>query len=329
MAILLDPFGKKLEYLRVSVVDSCNLRCFYCSPGEVACKPRGLRGQLSREHIVRVVTAAAEAGIRKVRLTGGEPLVRKDIVSLVRDIARIPGIEDLSLTTNGNLLKDVATSLAAAGLKRVNISLDSLDSHNFRRITRGGQLQSTLDGIEAAFNAGLTPVKINMVVMKDLNFCEVENFAKLTLDNDIHVRFIEYMPMLGQDDAWKKNYLPSYEIMALCDKIFPMNPVPEEDLNGPARNFRFPEAVGMLGFISPVSQHFCAACNRLRLTSDGKLKPCLFSAEEIDLLSALTAGEDLVPYFQNAAAKKPDNYDFSPASQGAACGPQGMVEIGG
>jgi len=268
MAILLDPFGRKLEYLRVSVVDRCNLRCFYCSPGE-ACKPRSLRGQLSRDHIVQAVTAAVAAGIRKVRLTGGEPLVRKDIVSLVHDIAQIPGIDDLSLTTNGTLLKDLAEPLAAAGLKRVNISLDSLDGHNFEQITRGGQLQATLDGIDAAFNAGLTPVKINVVVMKDLNDHEVENFAKLTIGRDIHIRFIEYMPMLGQDDVWRQHYLPTAKIMALCNKIMPMDSVPEENLNGPARNFRFPGAVGLLGFITPVSQHFCANCNRLRLTSDG------------------------------------------------------------
>ncbi|EEG76650.1 GTP 3',8-cyclase MoaA [Dethiobacter alkaliphilus] len=328
MATLLDPLGRKLEYLRVSVVDSCNLRCFYCSPGE-SCKPRSLRGQLSREHIVRAVTAAAKAGIKKVRLTGGEPLVRRDIVGLVHDIAQIEGIEDLSLTTNGTLLKDLAEPLAAAGLKRVNISLDSLDGHNFEQITCGGQLQATLDGIDAAFDAGLTPVKINMVVMKDLNHHEVENFAKLTLDRDIHVRFIEYMPMLGQDDVWRRHYLPSSEIMELCNGVLPMEAVPEEDLNGPARNFRFPDAVGLLGFITPVSQHFCANCNRLRLTSDGKLKPCLFSANEIDLQPALAANADLGPYYQSAAQNKPANSDVSPASQGSACGPQGMVEIGG
>lgn len=328
MATLLDPYGRKLEYLRVSVVDRCNLRCFYCSPGE-ACKPRSLRTQLGREHLVQIVTAAAKVGIRKVRLTGGEPLVRKDIVELVRDIARIPGIDDLSLTTNGTLLQDLALPLAEAGLNRVNISLDSLDSHNFKQITRGGKLQATLDGIDAAFNAGLTPVKINMVVMKDLNHHEVENFAKLTLDRDIHVRFIEYMPMLGQDDAWRQHYMPSSQIMELCSNVLPMESLPEEDLNGPARNFRFSQAVGSLGFITPVSQHFCANCNRLRLTSDGKLKPCLFSAEEVDLLPALEAGDDLAPYFQNAAAHKPASSDVSPASRGGACGPQGMVEIGG
>jgi GTP 3',8-cyclase len=328
MGTLVDPYGRKLEYLRVSVVDSCNLRCFYCRPGD-ACKPRSVRGQLKRENIVRVVTAAAEAGIRKVRLTGGEPLVRKDIVELVRDIAHVPGIEDLSLTTNGTLLKALAVPLAAAGLKRVNISLDSLDVHSFAEITCGGQLQATLDGIQAAFDAGLTPIKINMVVMKGLNDHEVENFARMTHERNIHIRFIEYMPMLGQEEVWKKHYLPSDEIMALCRQAGPMDPLPEEDLNGPARNFRYPGAVGMLGFITPVSQHFCANCNRLRLTSDGKLKPCLFSADEIDLRPALHAGSDLAPFFKEAAEKKPAHGENAPAAQGSTCGPRGMVEIGG
>lgn len=328
MAALLDPFGRKLEYLRVSVVDSCNLRCFYCAPGD-SCKPRSVRGQLERENIVQAVAAAAASGIRKVRLTGGEPLIRKDIVDLVRDIARIPGIEDLSLTTNGTLLAQLAKPLAEAGLKRVNISLDSLNRLNFKQITCGGRLQATLDGIDAAFAAGLGPVKINMVVMKGLNDNEVPDFARLTLEREIHIRFIEYMPMLGQKETWKKHYLPSQDIMELCAQVMPLEPVPEEDLHGPARNFRYPGGVGLLGFITPVSQHFCAHCNRLRLTSDGKLKPCLFSTDEIDLLPALVAGEDLTPFYREAARRKPACSDTSPAAQGGTCGPQGMVEIGG
>jgi cyclic pyranopterin phosphate synthase len=284
---------------------------------------------MKREMIVRTLEAGAKAGIRKVRLTGGEPLVRKDIVALVRDIATIPGIEDLSLTTNGTLLKKLAAPLAKAGLKRVNISLDSLDQQNFAQITCGGQLQSTLDGIDAAFAADLTPIKINMVVMKDVNDHEVERFARMTQERDTHVRFIEYMPMLGQEENWKKHYLPSTEIMKLCAQVAAMESLPEQDLNGPARNFRYPDAVGMLGFITPVSQHFCANCNRLRLTSDGKLKPCLFSADEVDLMPALLAGDDLEPLFRDAAAQKPAHGEASPAAQGATCGPRGMVEIGG
>ncbi|MBS4031845.1 MAG: GTP 3',8-cyclase MoaA [Clostridiales bacterium] len=328
MAELFDSFGRKLEYLRVSVIDSCNLRCFYCRPGDT-CKPRSVRGQLDRKLIVRAVAGAADAGIRKVRLTGGEPLVRKDIVELVREIAKIPGIEDLSLTTNGSMLAELARPLAAAGLNRVNISLDSLDCENFYHITQGGQLQATLDGINAAVAFGLTPVKINMVVMKGINDHEVANFARMTMDQELHVRFIEYMPMLGQEELWREHYLTSAAIMALCEHVAPLIPLPEEDLHGPARNFRFAGSAGRLGFITPVSQHFCAECNRLRLTSDGKLKPCLFAAEEIDLIPALLAGDNLSLLYQAAAKQKPEHADTSPAARGSSCGPRGMVEIGG
>ncbi|MBT9167407.1 MAG: GTP 3',8-cyclase [Syntrophomonadaceae bacterium] len=328
MCALLDPFGRKLEYLRVSVVDSCNLRCFYCRLSH-ACRPHSVKGEMTREDLVRVVAAGRAVGIRKVRLTGGEPLIRRDIVELVRDIAQISGIDDLSLTTNGTLLKKLAAPLSAAGLKRVNISLDSLEDRNFAQITCGGKLQSILDGIDAAFAARLTPVKLNMVAMKGLNEHEVENFARLTIERDIQVRFIEYMPMLGQEETWQRYYLSSQEIMVLCKKIAPLQLLPEETLSGPARYFRFQGAVGTVGFITPVSQHFCADCNRLRLTADGKIKPCLFAADEIDLRPALAAGADLKPLFMEAAARKPANLKTSPAARGATCGPLGMVEIGG
>ncbi len=328
MARLLDPAGRKIEYLRLSVVDSCNLRCFYCRPGD-SCEPRRARAILDRETLARVVAAAATLGIRKVRLTGGEPLLRPDIVDLTRDIAVIPGIEDLSLTTNGSKLAGLAAPLAAAGLKRVNISLDSLDGKNFSQITRGGRLRATLDGIRAAYSAGLLPVKINMVVMKGINDHEIENFARLTMEKDIHVRFIEYMPMLGQEDPWREHFLPSSEIMARCAALAPLVPVPDTDFHGPARNFRYAGATGRLGFITPVSRHFCRQCNRLRLTSDGKLRPCLFSDVEVDLLPAIKNREDLAPYFYEAVRAKPAASDRSPASRGSELGPRGMVEIGG
>lgn len=328
MSQLIDPYGRKLEYLRVSVVDSCNLRCFYCQPGE-GCLPRGVRKQLSRQQIVSIVAAGAVAGIRKIRLTGGEPLMRADIVELVRDIAAISGIDDVRLTTNGTMLAALAGQLACAGLKRVNISLDSLERANFAEITSGGKLQATLDGIEAAFAAGLVPIKLNMVVMKGLNDHEVENFARLTIERNLNVRFIEYMLMPGQEENWRKHYLPSEEIMLLCSRIAPMEALPAEVLAGPAKSYRYPGAVGRLGFITPVSQHFCSQCNRLRLTSDGKLRPCLFSGEEIDLAPALAGGEDLGRYFREAAMRKPEQTAVSPASRGASCGPRGMAEIGG
>ncbi|MBS4023874.1 MAG: GTP 3',8-cyclase MoaA [Dethiobacter sp.] len=328
MAALLDPLGRRLEYLRVSVVDSCNLRCFYCRPGE-SCKPREAQTVLSRDKIVQAVRGAADVGIRKVRLTGGEPLLRSDIVGLTAQIAAIPGIEDLSLTTNGTRLAQLAAPLAEAGLKRVNISLDSLDGRNFREITRGGRLKATLAGIEAAFVAGLLPVKINMVVMKGVNDHEVINFARLTLDRDIHIRFIEYMPMLGQEETWQRHYLPSSEIMSLCSTVAPLVGLTGDNFYGPARNFCFEDATGRLGFITPVSQHFCAQCNRLRLTSNGRLKPCLFSDVEVDLLPALQKGENIQLLYHEAARLKPAFSETSPAALGASCGPRGMVEIGG
>lgn len=329
MAVLVDAFGRKLEYLRVSVVDSCNLRCFYCTPND-SCKPRQVRNTLERDMIVRAVRGAAAAGIRKIRLTGGEPLMRKDIVQLVAEISEIPGILDLSLTTNGTMLEKLAGPLAAAGLKRVNISLDSLDGEKFNRITRGGNLQTTLAGIDAAFEAGLTPVKLNMVVMKGINDHEIGNFARLTMEREIHVRFIEYMPMLGQEDLWHAHYLPNTDIMKRCAQVAPLIPLTADDeFHGPARNYRLDGAKGTLGFITPVSRHFCEQCNRLRLTCDGKLKPCLFSADEVDLMPALESGQDLVPYFKKAASIKPALSETSPATMGSTCGPRGMVDIGG
>lgn len=328
MAVLLDSYGRKLEYLRVSVVDSCNLRCFYCTPKD-SCKPRKVKKPMDRNMIVRAVRGAAEAGIRKVRLTGGEPLMRKDIVELVKEISQIPGIVDLSLTTNGTMLEKLAKPLADAGLKRVNISLDSLDGEKFNQITRGGNLHTTLAGIDAAFEAGLRPVKLNMVVMKGINDHEVEDFARLTIEREVHVRFIEYMPMLGQEELWHAHYLPNSVIMQSCAKVAPLIPLPDDDFHGPARNYRFEGAKGSLGFITPVSRHFCEQCNRLRLTCDGKLRPCLFSSDEVDLLPALQSGQDLVPYFKKAVSIKPALSETSPAAMGSTCGPRGMVDIGG
>jgi cyclic pyranopterin phosphate synthase len=196
-------------------------------------------------------------------------------------------------------------------------------------IAGGGNLQGTLDGIDAASAAGLAPIKLNMVVLRDLNDHEIEDFAKLTFHRDIMVRFIEYVPMFGQENNWLKHYIPSEEIMIRCSRIAPMKALPEEHLAGPAKGYHFAGAVGWFGFITPISQHFCSQCNRLRLTSDGKLKPCLFSGEEIDLVPALASGGDVVRHFREAAMRKPEQADASPASQGASCGPRGMVEIGG
>jgi cyclic pyranopterin phosphate synthase len=241
---------------------------------------------LSFEEIVRIVKIAVVLGVTKIRVTGGEPLIRKNIAYLIRSIKNIEGIRDLSLTTNGILLERYAEELADAGLKRVNISLDSLRPDRFREITRGGDINSVLRGIKSAENAGLMPIKINMVPIHGINDDEIEDFARMTMESPHQIRFIEFMPF-GMQGMWKpEKFISAEEIKCIVEKVGPLAPV-ELKKAGPARYFRFDGAAGVLGFISPLSNHFCGECNRLRLTADGKLRPCLFSETEIDLKPAL------------------------------------------
>lgn len=289
-----DRYGRSIEYLRVSVTDRCNLRCVYCMP------PQGVpwrrrQAILSLEQIVQVVEAAAGLGVRQVRLTGGEPLARKGIVHLVAGIAATPGIEDVAITTNAVLLGRFAGELAAAGLSRVNISLDSLRPDRFRRITRLGKIDQVWQGIEAAERAGLTPLKINMVVVRGLNDDELLDFARLTYDRQWHVRFIEVMPV-GNGLDWGpgmpaagERFVSVGEMQQRLAGLGPLVPVSGPRGTGPARYFRLPGAQGTIGFISPLSEHFCATCNRLRLTADGWLRPCLFSDRAVHLKPALDA----------------------------------------
>jgi cyclic pyranopterin phosphate synthase len=241
---------------------------------------------LSYEEIVRVIRIAAVIGVRKVRITGGEPLVRKDVAYLIATIRNIEGIKDLSLTTNGILLSRYADKLVEAGLERINISLDSLRPDRYEEITRGGDLNLVLRGIEAAEKAGLKPIKINMVPIRGLNSDEIEEFAKITLKFPYQIRFIEFMPF-GTEGLWNtEKFISTDEIKSIVEGIGPLTPV-KLKRSGPARYFRFESAPGVVGFISPISHHFCGECNRLRLTADGKLRPCLFSETEIDLKPAL------------------------------------------
>ncbi|MEW5746242.1 MAG: GTP 3',8-cyclase MoaA [Nitrospirota bacterium] len=280
-----DKFERVIDYMRISIIDRCNLRCVYCMPSE-GVKPVQHKSILSYEEILRVVRIAARLGVRKIRITGGEPLVRKNLVYLIASLSSINGIEDISLTTNGLLLKKLARPLAEAGLKRVNISLDSLDSERYKEITRGGSITNVLEGIQEAEHAGLLPIKINMVPLRGLNDDEIEEFARLTMRTPYHVRFIEFMP-IGARDLWsKEKYISTDEIKQRVETIAPLAPVRARKA-GPARYFRFTDAPGVIGFISPLTHHFCGSCNRLRLTSDGKLRPCLFSETEIDLKSAM------------------------------------------
>ncbi|MGC2062575.1 MAG: GTP 3',8-cyclase MoaA [Thermodesulfovibrionales bacterium] len=288
MITLKDSFFRVIDYLRISVTDRCNLRCVYCMPAEgVALFHHG--DILSYEEIIRIARIAAGLGVRKVRLTGGEPLTRKNIAFLVSEIKKISGIEDLSLTTNGVLLAQQAATLADAGLDRVNISIDSFRAERFREITRGGDLAAVLRGLDAARKAGLSPVKINMVPVRGINEDEIEAFARMTLDSDCHVRFIEFMPS-GTEGLWgPEKYISTDEMKELIQRIAPLSPVRVRK-NGPSKYYRLEGARGVIGFISALTHHFCSECNRLRLTAEGKLRPCLFSETEIDLRSSLRSG---------------------------------------
>ena len=324
-----DDFGRAINYLRVSVTDRCNLRCVYCMP------PQGIPKQ-AHDHILRyeelalIIRAAAELGISKVRLTGGEPLARLGLSDFVRMIAAIPGIDDLSMTTNGTLLARYATDLAAAGLRRVNISLDTLHADRFARITRRNRLDDVWAGIAAAQAAGLTPIKFNMVVVRGLNDDEVVDFARRTVSHGWHVRFIELMP-IGANLAWADDRTVTMpEVRARIEaEIAPLAAVRGPQGNGPARYYRLPGAEGTIGFIGAQSEHFCSACNRLRLTADGRLRPCLLSDAEIDLRSTLRAGGDLEAIKRLLALaihRKPERHHLDEARRPRA---RAMSEIGG
>jgi len=301
-----DSCGRSINYLRVSVTDRCNLRCIYCMPSPgIALIPQ--RQILSYEEIRAVVRATAEAGISKIRLTGGEPLVRAQLPELVAMLSRVPGIEEVSLTTNGTLLKRHALELKRAGLTRVNISLDTLNEVRFRDITRVGELSTVLDGIEAAREAGLNPVKINMVVIRGVNDDEVTDFARMTVDREWHVRFIERMPFNGE-----VGFVPADELQKRIGLLGKLEPRVPPTGNGPAAYYRLPGAIGTIGFITPLSEpSFCSRCNRLRLSADGRLRPCLMSDDEIDLRTPLRNNaqpSELKRLVLEAVASKPERH---------------------
>jgi len=283
------PAGQTVDYLRLSVTDRCNFRCVYCMP------PGGVQFKsheeiLGYEDMVFFVRAATELGFSKIRITGGEPLVRKGIPQLVGLIHQLPGIRDISLTTNGALLPRFARELKAQGLSRVNISLDSLDPKRYHELTRCGRLESALAGVEAAFEHDLQPVKLNVVMMPEL-VEELDRFVALTKDRPLHVRFIEWMPVGGCGSGSAEETLTKAELKAalhgLEAELGPLMPVPAPGGWGPARYHRFPGHRGTIGFIGSMSDHFCNECNRLRLTADGRLKSCLFSSDEVDVRPAI------------------------------------------
>ncbi len=315
MITLTDLFGRSITYLRISITDRCNLRCVYCLPKE-GIHWQALEHQLTADEVSRITSAFALAGITHIRLTGGEPLVRADILEIVARLAAIPGIREVSLTTNAMLLEKLAEPLATAGLKRVNISLDTLDAEKFRRITRGGDIERVWRGISAAQSAGLNPIKLNTVVIKGLNDDELPALARLTIENPWHVRLIELMPV-GNEQDWGEGFPSSSERyfsvqeMHACLSGLKLEPAATPAGNGPARTFHIPGAMGTLGFISPHGENFCQHCNRLRLTADGFLRPCLLRDNEINLRDALRSGEPLMPLIQRAVTAKPKGHQLS------------------
>lgn len=307
---MLDPFGRSIEYLRLSITDRCNLRCRYCMPEEGV--PSLAHGDiLSYEELLRVVRSCMELGIRKIRVTGGEPLVRRGVVDFIARLAALPGAPEIALTTNGLLLAGMAAPLKAAGLKRVNISLDTLRPERFAALTRRDGLEQVLAGLAAAEAAGLTPVKVNVIPLKGVNDDELLDFARLTLEHPWEVRFIEFMPISPDLEYGNSAGVPMAEVERRLQSLGILEPLPRGESAGPARLFRIPGARGCLGLIPSVSGHFCPECNRLRVTADGRVRGCLFGNQEIDLKPVLRNDSDataLAEMLRAAICAKPEKH---------------------
>ncbi|HZS59413.1 MAG TPA: GTP 3',8-cyclase MoaA [Gemmatimonadaceae bacterium] len=318
-----DQFGRRIEYLRISVTDRCNFRCLYCMPLE------GLQWLpkseiLSYEEITEIVRQLAPLGLTRLRLTGGEPTIRPDLAVLVQSLRAIPEISDIALSTNGIKLPELAPSLRAAGLDRVNMSTDSLRAERIARIARRNLGFDPISAAMAAERAGLDPIKLNVVVMRGINDDEIEAFAKLTLDHPWHVRFIELMPVGDMRDVTWDHVVPSDEILERLTGLVPaQGPVRG---NGPAAYYRWPGAPGTIGVITPMTHTYCAACNRVRLTADGRLRTCLFGDHEVNLRDPLRRGESIVPYVLRALAEKPEAHGLLQMHVG---GLRALSQVGG
>jgi len=288
----IDRFGRNIHYLRISLTDHCNLRCIYCMPEEMTFRPNA--ELMQDDEILLLTRMFASLGFDKIRLTGGEPTVRANIVDIVRGITQTEGIRSVSMTTNGVLLSRLAASLAEAGLQRVNISIDTLDPEKFKRLTRWGKMEDVWAGIQAAEAAGLTPIKLNAVVVRGYNETDVVALAQLTQDNPWQMRFIEMMPFAGATDVQLGQMITAEQIKTRIEEsLGPMEVANQGELDGEARLFRLPGAQGDVGFISSVTNPFCASCTRARLTADGRLRLCLLREKEVDLLTPLRAGASL------------------------------------
>lgn len=299
-----DSFGREINYLRISLTDRCNLRCKYCMPENGVLKfPH--EEILTLEEIYTIIKAFVDLGVNKIRFTGGEPLARKGVVDLISKVSRLDGVKDLAMTTNGILLKEYAKDLKDAGLNRVNISLDTLNEDKYRMITRGGNLNTVMKGIEEAKKIGLTPIKINTVLIGGFNDDEIESLIKLTEKEEIDVRFIELMP-IGEAASWAKEKFISNDIV--LGKVKELIPVPREDMSSPAVYYKLPNGKGKVGIINPISCKFCENCNRVRLTSKGQLKLCLHSNVEIDIKEVLRNGQDIKKLILQSIRQKEESH---------------------
>lgn len=331
MSSLVDPYSRSITYMRVSVTDRCNLRCVYCMPEEgLDWTPK--EEILTYDELLRIIRVAARRGLQKIRITGGEPLVRKGIVGFVEQVNQIEGINEIALTTNAVFLKEMASDLHKAGLKRLNISLDSLDPKTFSEVVRRDIFPMVWDGIEEAERVGFDPIKINVVLQQGVNDHEVVDFVNLTRRKPYHVRFIEYMPCADWE-MWKKTYRPFQTVVEEVETRFghliPVNAANEGN-NGPAENFRLPGAPGVIGFIHAVSHDFCDTCNRVRLTSDGQIRPCLFSEIGVDFREALRNGcsdEELDGLLDQVLYVKPLYHELDADAKGKML--PTMVNLGG
>ena len=325
---LTDTFGRVIDYLRISITDHCNLRCLYCVTDKISWVPH--EEILRFEEITQIVRVFVEEGIRKIRITGGEPLLRRGLPEFIAQISRIKGLEDLSVTTNGVLLARMARELKQAGLTRINVSLDTLHPERYRHITGRDFFDQVWEGIQTAKSVGLSPVKINIVAMKGYNEDEILDFVRLTFDEPYVVRFIEYMPV---SESWDDNQFLSIDgIKKKIESTYPLEPIDGTHNNGPARVYKVPGAQGEIGLISPLSNHFCGTCNRIRLTADGHLRPCLFSDIEIDIKTPLRNGggaASLRSTLFEALKLKPKQHPYRLGSISAPKCHRGMWSIGG
>ena len=320
-----DQFGRSIEYLRISVTDRCNFRCLYCMPAEgLPWLPRA--EILSYEEIAAVVTQLAPLGLRRVRLTGGEPTIRPQLEKLIAMLRAIDGVEDIALSTNGVRLEEFAPRFRDAGLDRLNISADSLRPDRIAKISRRNLGFDPVRAASAATGAGLAPVKLNVVVMRGINDDEIADFARLTLDNPWHVRFIELMPVGEMRDLTWEHVVPSDEVLARASEVAPLHASSGPKGNGPAAYHAFDGAAGTIGVITPMSHTYCASCNRVRLTADGRLRTCLFGDHEVGLREPLRAGQPLAPLFLEALASKPREHGLLQMQVG---GLRALSQVGG